>query len=329
MTLAVVIPVRDRSALLERCLVALQEAVGQSTRHGHPAIRVVVADHGSRDGTAAVVARFAPLVTMVHSTATTVAGVRNDGASAVPDADALVFLDADCLVPESFLVACREVLEHSRAAAIGCEVVAPADGHWTERTWDAVHRPGGDGPRHYINSACFCVRREWFHRIAGFDADRTSSEDVDICQRLLAAGATLYQSERLAVLHLGNPQSIGGVYRRVRWHNEGVISPGKGIQWSPMLLATLGHSVVTLLGSVVAVWQAAALGLAGALAAIAASWLVVPTLFVAARRIQFHRPMPWIAGIALMSIVFPARWHGMLRGLRRRVAARGLSASGA
>jgi glycosyltransferase involved in cell wall biosynthesis len=320
-SLAVVIPVRDRAVLLERCLVALQDAVAHAVQHGAGPVQVVVADHGSRDGTVAVAERRAPLVSVVHSRARTVAGVRNDGAAAV-SADVLVFLDADCVVPPAFLTACMEVLDATGGAAAGCEVVSPANGHWTERTWDAIHRPGGDGRRYFINSACFAVRTPWFQRIGGWDAERTTSEDVDICRRLTIAGGRMDQSERLAVLHLGNPQSVAGVYRRVRWHSEGVVERGKPVQWSRYLVATLLHALLALGGAVAAVAllrQGSARAAGMAALALVAGWLTMPVLFVAARRLQYRRPMPWVAGTALMAITFPARLHGMARGWWRSV----------
>ncbi|MBU6365090.1 MAG: glycosyltransferase [Gemmatimonadetes bacterium] len=328
MSIAVVIPVRDRAALLERCLGALREAAAQAERHGAGPVRVVVADHGSRDGTVAVAERFAPLVSVAHSRARTVAGVRNDGAAAAEaalDPALLVFLDADCIVPPGFLVACGEVLAETGGAAAGCEVVSPADGHWTERTWDAIHRPGGDGRRYFINSACFAVRSAWFRRIGGWDAERTTSEDVDICRRLTIAGGRMDQSERLAVLHLGNPQSVAGVYRRVRWHSEGVAERGRAVQWSRYMVATLGHALLAVGGTGAAAWLLWHGDAARAALALVAGWFLMPLLFVVARAVQYRRWMPWMAGTALMAITFPARLHGMARGwwrsVRRRAAA--------
>ena len=322
MRLLVVIPVKDRAALLERCLSALVTAVDDAIGAGHTA-SVVVADNGSTDGTIAVAERFAPLVHVVSSHATYVGGVRNDGArdagNAATATEVFVFLDADCLVPPDFLRAVDEIFAQSGADAVGCEVRAPADGHWTERTWDALHRPGGDGPRHYINSACFAIRRDSFESLNGFDATRPSSEDVDICQRLVARGGRLYQSERLAVLHLGNPQSMRGYWRRIRWHNEGVFDAHGRMQRAPMVYATLLHGAVLVLATGVALPLLPAAPWSG-LGVLVTGIVGVPCLFVLARMAQFRRRIPLLSATALMTITFPARLHGMWHGWRRPLA---------
>lgn len=321
MRLAVVIPVRNRAALLTRCLSALTAAIHDATQAGHT-VDVVVADNGSHDETVRVAREHMPTVRVTYSMAACVGGVRNDGARAALalDAaapDAVVFLDADCLVPPDFLRSCVDVFAESGADAVGCEVYAPKDGHWTERAWDALHRPGGDGPRHYINSACFAIRREAFEAIGGFDATRTSSEDVDICQRLVAWGGNLFQSERLAVLHLGNPQRLRDFWLRIVWHNEGVFDAHGRMQRAPMIYATLLHGIVLTLciaaaaaRMAVAPWQSISLLLVG--------FLLTPALFVLARQRQFRRRMPLLASTALMALTFPARLHGMARGWLRR-----------
>lgn len=314
MRLAVVIPVKDRAALLAQCLEALCTAIRHDDPLGQLAVRVYVADNGSRDGTVEVAQRYVPVVHVVPSTARYVGGVRNDGARAalreMPELEALVFLDADCIVPPDFLSACGDVFAASGATAIGCEVRSRPDGHWTERVWDTLHRPGGDGTRHYINSACFAIRRPAFEALEGFDPHRPSSEDVDICQRLTAAGGRLFQSERLAVLHLGNPQTLAGYWRRIRWHNEGVFDASGRLQRAPMVYATLLHALVLPTSLVMALplfpiapWLSAA--------AIGFGLFAVPLLFVLARMRQHRRYIPLMSATLLMGVTFPARLHGM------------------
>lgn len=309
MRITAVIPVKDREQLLRQCLTALAASAAQ-----YSDARIVVVDNGSLDKSREVATEFAPMVRLVESRASRVGGVRNAGAALDRDTLAYAFVDCDCIVPTDFFQAVADTFSSRGASAVGCEVVSPSDGHWTERAWDGLHRPGGDGPRHYINSACFCIQTEWFWRINGFDDTKVSSEDVDICRRLAAAGGTMWQSERLAIVHLGNPQSIGGLYRRIRWHGEGVWERGKGIQWSVTTIATLLHGVAVLSGTAAGVALIADGRWVGWLA-IVLGWFVVPVLFVAARAFQHRRRVPVIGGIGLMSITFPARLHGLLRSL--------------
>ena len=55
----------------------------------------------------------------------------------------------------------RSVLGQHAVDATGCRVDYPVDGPWVERVWHELHRAKeGDGPRSYINSGNFAVRRE-------------------------------------------------------------------------------------------------------------------------------------------------------------------------
>ncbi len=329
MKLAVIVPVKNRASLLARALNSLETAVDATCQDCTPVSNttrlpaiprpsIVVVDNRSTDSSREVARGHAVGAVVVESAASTVAAVRNAGAAEVPEADVYVFLDCDCVVPPDFFQSVIRALEESGAAAVGCEVVSPTDGHWSERTWDRLHRPGGDGPRHYINSACFCIRREWFVRIGGFDASRVSSEDVDICRRLAAVGGSMWQAESLAVLHLGNPQTLAGLYRRIRWHGSGVWPKGRPLQWSPTSMATFLHAGCTVAGGGGALMLLARGEIGMALVTPALGLLVTPCMFVAARAVQFRRRVPVLAGIALMLVTFTARLDGLVRERVRR-----------
>jgi|APMI01.1.fsa_nt_gi hypothetical protein len=300
-------------ALLKECLPSVVRAASMQSD-----VSVFVVDNGSTDNSVGVAKQFSPSVTVLASTSATVGGVRNDGARAASDADFLVFLDCDCQVKEDFFGNVTATFATTGCAAVGCEVVSPALGHWSERTWDKLHRPGGDGPRHYINSACFAIQRTWFEKIDGFDATRVSSEDVDICRRLTASGGLMWQAESLAVIHLGNPKSVSGLYRRIVWHGEGAWTSRQGVQWSVTMAATFAHVIAVLSSLAIAVGLVFRGSGALAFCAFAAGVTLVPILFVLARAVQHRRLVPVVRGIALMQITFAARLHGILRAIRGR-----------
>jgi GT2 family glycosyltransferase len=307
MRIAAVVPVKNKADVLAACIDSICAA-----RRKHPSTTIILVDNGSTDGSVDILNRYSADATIIHSSARCVGGVRNDGAIADQSADAYAFLDCDCVVPEDFFADVVSTLEETEAAAVGCEVVSPADGHWSEIAWDGLHRPGGDGPRHYINSACFCIRREWFDRIQGFDADKVSSEDVDICRRLAAEGGTMWQSEKLAVLHLGNPKTLAGLYRRIRWHGSGIWERGKGVQWSVSTVATLLNPLAIIAFTTIGLWLAWG-GKRWGWGLVVSGPLIMPLLFVAARALQHRRAVPIVGGTALMVITFAARLDGLIR----------------
>jgi GT2 family glycosyltransferase len=311
--IAVVVPIKNKRALLEPCLASLLAACDRD-----PASRLVLVDNGSTDGALELQRSLEQRAVLVESSATTVGGVRNDGARSAGDAALLVFIDSDCVVPAEFLGQVRRALARHPGDAVGCEVVSPDTGHWTERAWDSLHRPTGDRERSYLNSACFCLSAETFWSIGGFDEQKVSSEDVDICERLRLRGRRIWQYESLRILHLGNPQSIAGLYRRLRWHGQGVWERGKPMQLSRMTIATLLHGVVLVFGPPAIVlafrhspWLAVSIWLL--------SLGLMPTAFWLARRVQFGRPIALLPSVALMSITFAARLHGLIDSRRRRL----------
>jgi GT2 family glycosyltransferase len=305
--IACIVPIKDKADVLDRCLSSVQTAFALS-----PNAEVILVDNGSTDGSLQIEHSYGDFV-RTSTSATRVGAVRNWGVRTAEPADILVFVDCDCVVRPDFFVAVENAFRDPRIAASGCEVVSPSGGHWTETVGDILHRHAGDGPRRFINSACFAIRSDWFQRIGGFDETLVSGEDVEICERLLAHGGTLVQSETLQVVHLGNPQTLAQFYRRIRWHGEGAWSKTSGLRMSPTLLAALLHGVTMSL-SVVASLLAAAKGrFAFALAIMLVGLLAVPALFTILRSLQRRRFAPPVRGTLLMLVTLTARLHGLFR----------------
>jgi GT2 family glycosyltransferase len=96
-TTAVIVLARDEAERIDRCLQAI---LGQS----HPPDRVVVVDHGSRDGTPQRVRawRDKRILLVAVDTRSGIAAARNAGIAAVK-ADVVFFTDADCVPHHSWL----------------------------------------------------------------------------------------------------------------------------------------------------------------------------------------------------------------------------------
>jgi hypothetical protein len=94
---AVLLPLRDEAARVTPCLTALL------AQDGVPHLRIVVLDDGSTDGTADLVRTVAPQVTLLTGGELPSAWLGKPHAchqlaAAVPDADVLVFVDADVVL---------------------------------------------------------------------------------------------------------------------------------------------------------------------------------------------------------------------------------------
>ena len=157
--LAVVIPTLNEEGVIEACM----EAIG-----GGDQLAVVVSDGGSLDGTRARAARLGARV---------VEGPRgrgpqlNRGAAAV-DAEAYLFLHADCLLPPGWREALRGALQ-DRSTALACfrlhtEPAGEERRSRIYRTWLRVLDIGARGLRAPYGDQGLSVRREVFDTVGGF-----------------------------------------------------------------------------------------------------------------------------------------------------------------
>ena len=200
----VVVPVRDRTVELARCLRGLGRGVP-----------VLVVDDGSRDPQA--VARVAADhgARVVHQPRNTgPAGARNTGVAATTTA-LLAFLDSDCVVPEDWLARLVGHFDDPSVAAVAPRVraragtgsllsrYAAARGPLDLGPHEARVRPGGRVP--YVPTAALVVRREALLATSttgeAFDVALRFGEDVDLVWRLHDAGWTVRYDPRSAVGH--------------------------------------------------------------------------------------------------------------------------------
>ena len=296
--IAAVVPAYNKRAYIEPCIasiVAAAEADGQ--------VDVLVVDHGSTDGTFEALESWRGRVRVERHIGGTIAGVRNAGA-ALANGSVLAFIDCDCVVPRDYFTALRRVLRDRGCAATGCEVGVPADGSWVERTWHELHTRGGDGPRHYINSAAFSVARDAFDAIGGFDPALVTGEDTDICLRLGRNGGTLWESQALRVTHLDNPRTLGAFYRKERWRGIGGLSRTVLRERARASMATLAFAACVVFAVVALVLPLSPLV---RLALAAALVLAVPAAAVLWRWRQLGRVVAPLRAVVLYTVYFAAR----------------------
>ncbi len=193
MILSVVIPSRDKHALLARTLAALQDQDA-----GTDAWEIVVVDDDSRDGTAALLASAAasdPRLRHVHPGRNVGrAAARNLGWRAARGRWVL-FLDDDILAPPGLLRAHLDLLGRDPAfGTIGPAVTAPdiVDGaHFRYLDTRGVAKLApGPAPGKYLVTQNAAVPRAALERIGGFDEGFSAYgfEDMDLGFRLEDAG---------------------------------------------------------------------------------------------------------------------------------------------
>ena len=223
----VLIPVRDRTRMLDQCLTALG-----------PAYPVIVVDDGSADpdGVAAVVARHH--ATLVRRQASGGPGVaRNDGL-ADTGSELVAFLDSDCAPPPGWIDRLAAHLADPLVGAVAPRVVGAPGGACPQTAAGRYEEACGSldlGPREarvvpgsrvaYVPTAALLVRRAALEAAASrrpvFDAALRYGEDVDLIWRMHDSGWRIRYEPAVRVAHRG-PQSWADLLaRRFRYGTSG------------------------------------------------------------------------------------------------------------
>lgn len=206
----VVIPVRDRSELLDACLASLD-----------PGTRVVVVDDGSRDpGPVAEVCRRHRARLVVRPVNGGPAAARNQGLGQV-DSELVAFLDSDCVAGPGWLEPLVRMFDDPEVGAaaprirpLGSSPSAPARFNRGRSPLDMGSQPGPVGPERrvrYVPTAALVVRRRAL--TPGFDAGLRFGEDVDLVWSMVDAGWQVRYLPSVEVRHHA-PRSWAGLFRR-------------------------------------------------------------------------------------------------------------------
>ncbi len=307
----VVVPVYNKAGLLRQALASVERA-----RAGRDDVELVVVDNHSTDDSFEAARAFRPAV--LERARGNVSRLRNLGA-ARGRGDRLVFVDSDVVVRPDHFARLDELWAGGRAEAYGCEYHLPDAPVWSERAWHELTVREDDGYRVYLNAGNFALPRDWFERVGGFPEGFDTGEDTELCRNLVRAGARIYQSQLLAAQHLGNPKTLGGFYRRLRWHGMSVGDGDRLVlrhKSTVMMLANVALKALAL-GVVLAAPRRPLAWLAAALLALA-----VPAVTYLYRVATVRRFVNPLAALLLIELMYAARADALVRVVRRQRAAR-------
>jgi glycosyltransferase involved in cell wall biosynthesis len=208
MLISVVIPTRNRVALLEPLLQSVLSQTAPRDQY-----EIIVVDDGSTDETPALLARFAreyPNVRSVRRGGNGPARARNAGLEAATG-DVVAFTDDDCLVDRDWVEVIRREFSNDRTLA-GLEGwVYTTDHEVTPLTHQIVITSGG---RSFV-TCNIAYRRDVLNSLQGFDNDFATAhnEDVDLGWRVMERGPIRFCRE-MRVCH---PPRPGTLMKQVRW----------------------------------------------------------------------------------------------------------------
>jgi glycosyltransferase involved in cell wall biosynthesis len=217
MKISVIIPVFNEEKHIQRTLSALatQDAKKES-------FEIIVVDNGSSDSTLSIVEQFSSALPLriLSVPNGNISKVRNWGAQAATG-ETLAFLDADCVPKNTWL---REALNVPHDRGIwGAHYAVPADATWVGNLWGKYQAKEEIGAVSFLPAGDMFILREDFLNIGGFNEALDTSEDVELCQRVLKSGLHVSAYPGLAVEHHGTPRTLAQFYRQNRWHGKHVL----------------------------------------------------------------------------------------------------------
>ena len=231
--ISVLVCTRNRAKALARCLAAI------SFQRSSFAFETLVVDNGSADDTRACVdaaRRTDPSIRYLFEAEPGLSLARNRGAGAAA-APILISLDDDAEPAQNWLEAFHAAARESDAAAIGGPILARFETQapvWlagqlrvlSAQDYGAERRTIDSPP--YLFGGNLAIRRADLERIGGFDESfgrkgraLLQGEDIDLCERFLAAGRSLLYEPGAIVYHWISPERFEPSYLRKRAFDTG------------------------------------------------------------------------------------------------------------
>ena len=273
-----VVPVKNDAGRLRSCL----EAIWRNRREGLT-LEIIVADNGSTDTSVDVAEAAGARVLRLPSIG--VSELRNR-AAATATGEALAFVDADHVIASSWLPSAAAALSDERVGAAGAVYSAPTDGTWVQHAYGALRgKTIHFGDTAWLGSGNLVVRRTAFEAIHGFDTSLDTCEDVDLCQRLRAAGWRVVSDPGLESVHLGDPPTLGALFRAERWRGRDNLRVSLRGHMALRDLPSVFIPVIDLAAGIVALWALVTVPRSGAAAMVTLTGVAALVLALAATRV--------------------------------------------
>lgn len=300
--LSVVVATRNSAATIEACLEAILDTIPAPLRE------VFVVDNGSTDRTLELVRHLPVRLECIPPGFVSVS--RNIAARRARH-DIVAFVDSDCVVQPGWREAIHDVLADPTVGVAGSRYALRERPAWVEFAWDRAHRRTSGDERaevRYLPGGNLAVRREQFLSLGGFDEALETGEDMDLCARYAASGLRIVDARSIRSVHLGEPQTLRGVFRRNRWHGRGARLRYADGRFAPITLSTIVFAISTIAGVIGAAWALLGRNPWWALAALAP--LTVPGLYAA----RYAKPLR-LQHFAQLLLVYCAYFLGRATAL--------------
>jgi glycosyltransferase involved in cell wall biosynthesis len=267
MTVSFVIPVKDAAQHVSRCIASIV-----ANDYPRDQVEVLVVDNDSSDGSAQAAVDAG--ATVLRSSAGSVAELRNHAAHQARGS-ILAFVDADHEIAREWIRTAVDVLSAADIGATGAPCMTDPLPNWVQRQYDALRsRPLAREEVQWLGSGNLAIKKAVFDGIGGFDAQLTACEDVDLCNRLRAAGHRIVADPAMRNVHYGDPKTLKALFYGELWRGrDNVRVTFRG----PKTFRQLRSALIPMVDLFAMIAGLAAL-LLGYLGLAVACWLAVPAL---------------------------------------------------
>ncbi len=213
MIISVIIPAFNEESNIGKCLESLN-----NIKLGNNTVETIIVDNGSKDNTVMEAKKHNAKVYILPNV--TIGALRNYGAKQARG-DILAFLDADCIVSDSWLIRALKDFDNIQVAATGSPHRVANNASWVAKAWGLNNQDMREASYvSYIPSGNLFVRKKCFEEISGFKESLMVSEDTELCRSLREKGYEILSDPSIEAIHLGAPETLRKFYLKELWHGK-------------------------------------------------------------------------------------------------------------
>jgi len=192
LTISVIIPTLNEEKVIDRCLRSL----ATQSYHNH---EVIVVDGGSSDKTLEIAERYGNKIVRLSKRRTHDVGLARNVGAHHARGDVLVFIDADTVVPPTFLEVLNRCFHDPKVVGVMCRVL-PLGGNGVEQAlYECNNFLMKTSSRIRVLKtsyfSCTSYRRNPFIEVDGFRDNLNACEDYDLALRLSKHGRIVFTDE--------------------------------------------------------------------------------------------------------------------------------------
>jgi len=212
---SIIIPALNEESYINHCLESIKKLDAKNLD-----MEIIVVDNGSYDKTVEICESYGVKVLIKREG--TIGSLRNYGAR-FSKGHLLGFLDADCVVPNDWLLTALSYLEKEERIVLGFKLSVPEHSNFIAKSWDLLFtKRYSIREVEWIPSGNMIVPRQGFMSIGGFNEALETNEDYDFCFRIRNHGYKIVSCSNTSVIHLRPPQSLRQIFKKELWHGKEV-----------------------------------------------------------------------------------------------------------